>query len=73
MKNVSRMNDKERTKFVRYAEGAKMYGMGISKFQQLAKDAKECYKVKQMVLVNISFVFACCGMAPSPLKHPLYG
>lgn len=47
-------NGKEdRRKFVRYAEGAKMYGMGLSKFQELAKDAKACYKVGQMVLVVI--------------------
>lgn len=39
-------------KFVRYAEGAKIYGMGLSKFQQLAKDAKACYKIGQLVLVN---------------------
>ena len=56
MKNMSRMNDKERKKFVRYAEGAKLYGMGISKFQQLAKNAKACYKVNQMVLVNVEIL-----------------
>ena len=39
-------------KFVRYAEGAKMYGMGLTKFQGLAKEARACYKVGQMVLVN---------------------
>lgn len=39
-------------KFVRYAEGAKMYSMGLTKFQKLAKDAKACYKIGQMVLVN---------------------
>lgn len=39
-------------KSVRYAEGAKMYSMGLSKFQELAKDAKACYKVGQLVLVN---------------------
>ena len=26
--------------------------MGLSKFQELAKDAKACYKVGQLVLVN---------------------
>lgn len=46
----------ERRKFVRYAEGAKMYGMGLSKFQELAKNAKACYKVGQMVLVNLGIV-----------------
>lgn len=29
-----------------------MYSMGLSKFQELAKDAKACYKVGQLVLVN---------------------
>ena len=39
-------------KCVRYAEGEKMYSMGLTKFQELAKDAKACYKIGQMVLVN---------------------
>ena len=30
-------------RFVRYPEGAEMYSMSLSKFQQLAKDAKACY------------------------------
>ena len=38
-------NKRNMQKFVRYAEGAKMYSMGLSKFQELAKDAKACYKV----------------------------
>lgn len=29
-----------------------MYCMGLTKFQKLAKDAKACYKIGQMVLVN---------------------
>lgn len=45
-------NKRNMLKFVRYAEGAKMYSMGLSKFQELAKDAKACYKVGQLVLVN---------------------
>ena len=32
-------------KFVRYSEGAQMYHMSVSKFMQLAKDAKACYKL----------------------------
>ena len=39
-------------KFVRYADGAKMYSMGMTKFQEVAKDAKACYKIGQLVLVN---------------------
>ena len=45
-------NKRSVQKFVRYAEGAKMYSMGLGKFQELAKDAKACYKVGQLVLVN---------------------
>ena len=46
------LNKDCKQKFVRYAEGAKMYCMGLSKFQELAKDAKAWYKVGQLVLVN---------------------
>lgn len=42
------------TKFVRYSEGAEMYHMGISKFMQMAKDAKAVYKLGQLVLVNLN-------------------
>ncbi len=51
-----KMNSKKRDKFVRYSEGAEMYHMGLSKFMQLAKDAKACYKVGQMVLVNTEII-----------------
>lgn len=43
-------------RFVRYNEGAEMYSMSLSKFQQLAKDAKACYKVNQLVLVNLDIL-----------------
>jgi len=39
-------------KFVRYREGAEKYGMGLSKFQALAREAKAVYKVDKIVLVN---------------------
>ena len=29
---------------------------GVSKFMQLAKDAKACYKVNQLVLVNLDII-----------------
>ena len=51
MNNKSSKLSKKR--FVRYPEGAEMYSMSLSKFQQLAKDAKACYKVNQLVLVNL--------------------
>ena len=43
-------------KFVRYKEGAKMYSMGLTKFQELAKEAKACYKMGQLVLVNTEII-----------------
>ena len=30
-------------KFVRYNEGAEIYGIGLTKFQELAKEAKAVY------------------------------
>ncbi len=39
-------------KFVRYEEGAKKYSMGVSKFQNMAREAKATYKVDKLVLVN---------------------
>lgn len=39
-------------KFVRYKDGAMLYGMGLSKFQQIAREAKATYKVDKIVLVN---------------------
>ena len=39
-------------KFVRYKEGAEKYSLGLTKFQELAKEAKAVYKVDKIVLVN---------------------
>lgn len=52
----SRTKKTNNKRFVRYAEGAEMYSMSLSKFQQLAKDAKACYKVNQLVLVNLDIL-----------------
>ena len=43
-------------RFVRYPEGAEMYSKSVSKFMQMAKDAKACYKVNQLVLVNLDII-----------------
>ena len=32
-------------KFVRYQEGAELYSIGLTKFQELAKEAKAVYKI----------------------------
>lgn len=47
-----RQSREKKKKFIRYREGAEMYSMGISKFQELAKESGAVYKVKQMCLVN---------------------
>ena len=38
------------------SEGAEMYSMSTSKFMQKAKDARACYKVNQLVLVNLDII-----------------
>lgn len=43
----------KRKKFVRYQEGAELYSIGLSKFKQLAKEAKATYKVDKIALVNL--------------------
>ena len=47
---------KNMDKFVRYPDGAAMYHVSVSTFMQWAKDAKACYKVKQLVLVNLEII-----------------
>ena len=45
----SKMNAK---KFVRYQEGAEKYSHGLTKFQELAKEAKAGYKIDKVALAN---------------------
>ena len=52
----SRTRKTNNKRFVRYPEGAEMYSMSLSKFQQLAKDAKACYKMNRLVLVNVDIL-----------------
>ena len=33
-----------------------MYSMGVSKFMEICKDAKACYKLNQLVLVNLDIL-----------------
>jgi hypothetical protein len=42
----------DRKRFVRYKEGAEMYSMCQSKFEDMAKDAGAVYKLNKLVLVN---------------------
>ena len=43
----------EKKRLVRYKDGAKMYSMGMNKFQTLAKDAGAILKIDRMVLVDL--------------------
>lgn len=56
MANIVKPDKAKMKKFVRYKEGAELYSMGLTKFQELAKDAKACYKVNQLVLVNLDIL-----------------
>ncbi len=48
-----KLSNERRKKFVRYKEGAEMYSMGLTKFQELAKQSGSIYKINKMVLVNV--------------------
>ena len=56
MESIMKSHRKSMDKFVRYADGAEMYHVSISTFMQWAKKAKACYKVNQLVLVNLEMV-----------------
>jgi len=45
-------DDKKKTRFVRYKEGAALYSMCQTEFERLAKDANAIYKVDKLVLVK---------------------
>ena len=45
----SKMNAK---KFVLSQEGAEKYSLGLTKFQELAKEAKAVYKIDKVALAN---------------------
>jgi len=52
IQNVKELVIEGKKKYVRYAEGAELYSMGLHTFEQLAKDAKATRKVKGIVLCN---------------------
>ena len=45
-----------RRRFVRLQQGAKMYGMGLCTFRNLARDANATYRIKKIVLVDLDQV-----------------
>ena len=66
--------DVERTKmnakkFVRYQEGAEKYSLGLTKFQELAKEAKAVYKIDKVALVNCEIFERYLESAPIAKKR----
>ena len=49
---LDRLVQTGKKKFVRYAEGAALYSLGIHTFQEIAKEANAVYRIKRCVLVN---------------------
>ena len=45
-------------RFLRYREGATVYGMSQSSFEKLAKEAGAVFKVGKMALVRVDFLDA---------------
>ena len=39
-------------RYVRYKEGSELYSIGMTKFQELAKEAKAIIKIDKVVLVD---------------------
>lgn len=52
VENLEEMVKIKNKKYVRYAEGAALYSMGLHTFQEVAKDAGAVRRVKRIVLVN---------------------
>lgn len=52
VENLEELVKDKKKKYVRYAEGAELYSMGLHSFQALAKDAGAIRRVKGIVLVN---------------------
>ena len=56
VENIEELVKTKKKKYVRYAEGAELYSLGLHTFQQLAKDAGAIRRVKGCVLVNLEKV-----------------
>ncbi len=44
-------------KYVRYKEGAKLFGMSLRSFQDLAHDAEAMYHYRGIALVNLEILY----------------
>lgn len=50
--------ESSQARFLRYREGADIYGMSQSSFEKLAKEAGAVYKVGKMALVRVEILDA---------------
>ena len=58
VENIGELVKSNKKKYVRYAEGAEIFSLGLHTFQELAKDAGAVRRVKRCVLVNVEKVEA---------------
>ncbi|HCM91480.1 MAG TPA: hypothetical protein DIS78_02785 [Lachnospiraceae bacterium] len=52
VEKIKRLVAEGSKRWVRYDEGALLYSVGIHTFQKLARDAKACYKVSGVTLID---------------------
>ena len=58
IQDIEELVKAKKKKYVRYAEGAELFSLGLHTFQTLAKDAGAIRRVKGCVLVNLEKVEA---------------
>ena len=56
---IAKRSEKIRYRYVRYKDGAEMYGMCQKTFEKLAKEAKAIIKYGRLVLVDCDRVDEC--------------
>lgn len=43
----------DKKKYVRYDEACELYGMGLTKLKEVARDAGAVYKLNRLVLISV--------------------
>ena len=56
VEDIDELVKAKKKKYVRYAEGAELFSMGVHTFREIAKDAGAVRRVKRCVLVNVEKV-----------------
>ena len=51
--DLTKLLANKRKRYVRYAEGAKLYSMGINTFRETAKEAHAVIKLRKIALVDL--------------------